>query len=51
MGAQPSESVVKLFKSAGVMDRYERFKKGESLDVLLAEAKAENEKRNAAIKA
>mgnify|MGYP005816105757 CR=1 FL=1 len=50
-GAQPSESVLKLFKSAGVTDRYERFKKGEALDVLLSEAKAENEKRNAAIKA
>src|SRR5512133_1491224 len=48
-GAQPSESVVKLFKSAGVLDRYERFKKGESLEVLLAEAKTANEQRNAAI--
>ncbi|MEN6572437.1 MAG: 30S ribosomal protein S16 [Anaerolineaceae bacterium] len=50
-GAKPSESVMKLFKSAGLLDRYERFKKGESLEVLLAEAKADNEKRNAAIKA
>lgn len=50
-GAQPSESVVKLFKSAGVLDRYERFKKGESLEVLLAEAKTANEQRNAAIRA
>ena len=50
-GAQPSESVLKLFKSAGVIDRYERYKKGESLETLVAEAKAENEKRNAAIKA
>ena len=50
-GAQPSESVVQLFKSAGVLDRYERFKKGESLEVLLAEAKTANEQRNAAIRA
>lgn len=50
-GAKPSESVMKLFKSAGLLDRFERYKKGESLEVLLAEAKADNEKRNAAIKA
>ena len=50
-GAKPSESVMKLFKSAGVLDRYERFKKGESLEVLLAEAKTANEERNAAIRA
>jgi len=43
--------VMKLFKSAGVLDRYERFKKGESLEVLLAEAKTANEERNAAIRA
>jgi len=42
---------MKLFKSAGVLDRYERFKKGESLEVLLAEAKTANEERNAAIRA
>ena len=48
-GAKPSESVMKLFKSAGLLDRYERFKKGESLEVLLAEAKSANESRNAAI--
>jgi small subunit ribosomal protein S16 len=50
-GAKPSESVMKLFKSAGLLDRYERFKKGESLEVLLAEAKSANESRNAAIHA
>lgn len=47
-GAQPSESVMKLFKSVGLIDRYERFKKGEAVDVLLAEAKAAMEKRAAA---
>lgn len=47
-GAQPSESVMKLFKSVGLLDRYERFKKGEALDVLLADAKAAMEKRAAA---
>lgn len=37
-GALPTESVAKLFKSCGLMDRFERFKKGESLEVLLEEA-------------
>jgi hypothetical protein len=30
--------VEKVFKSAGVMDRWERFKKGESIETLLKEA-------------
>ncbi len=46
-GAQPSESVNKLFKSVGLLDRFARYKKGEALDVLLAEAKAYYEKRAA----
>jgi small subunit ribosomal protein S16 len=37
-GAQPSESVAKIFRSVGLMERYERFKKGEPLETLLAEA-------------
>ena len=37
-GALPTKSVAQLFKSAGVSERYERLKKGESADVLLAEA-------------
>jgi small subunit ribosomal protein S16 len=45
-GAQPSESALQVFKSAGLMDRYERFKKGEALETLLAEAAAMEEKRN-----
>ncbi len=45
-GAQPSESALQVFKSAGLMDRYERFKKGESLETLLAEAASMEEKRN-----
>jgi small subunit ribosomal protein S16 len=39
-GAQPSESVMRLFKTTGLMTRYERLKAGESLEVLLAEATA-----------
>jgi small subunit ribosomal protein S16 len=37
-GAQPSESVAQLFKTAGVTERYERLKAGESVETLLAEA-------------
>jgi small subunit ribosomal protein S16 len=33
-GAQPSDSVVKLFTSVGLMDRYARFKAGESVEKL-----------------
>ena len=49
-GAQPSESVLKLFKSVGLMDRFARFKAGEPLDALMVEAKAVYEKRAAARK-
>jgi len=44
-GAQPSESVMKLLQSAGVMDRYTRFKAGEPVDTLIAEANEANSKR------
>lgn len=37
-GAQPSESVVKLFNNVGLMDRFNRLKAGESAETLLAEA-------------
>lgn len=39
-GAQPSESVMQLFTSVGLMDRYNRLKKGEAVETLLAEAQA-----------
>ncbi len=44
-GAQPSESVTKLFKTSGLQSRYERFKAGESLENLMAEAKTSQETR------
>lgn len=44
-GALPTESVAKLFKSCGLMDRFERFRKGESLEVLLEEAASVASKR------
>ena len=40
VGAQPTESVGKILKSAGAAERYQRFKQGEPLDTLVAEAKA-----------
>jgi small subunit ribosomal protein S16 len=45
-GAQPSESALQVFKSAGLLDRYERFKKGEVLETLVAEAKEAEAARN-----
>lgn len=39
-GAQPSDSAMQVFRSAGLLDRYERFKKGEPVETLLEEAKA-----------
>ena len=38
-GAQPSGSVTRIFKTVGLLDRFERFKAGESIDTLLEEAK------------
>ncbi len=46
-GALPTESVGQVFKSAGLLDRFERFKKGEAVEVLLKEA-AEAASRRAA---
>lgn len=45
-GAQPSESVLQVFNSIDLMTRYERFKQGESLEVLLQEAKEAEAARN-----
>jgi small subunit ribosomal protein S16 len=46
-GALPTESVEQVFKSAGVMDRFERLKKGEQEEALLAEATEAEAKRAA----
>lgn len=37
-GALPTESVGQVFKSAGVMERFERLKKGEAVEGLMKEA-------------
>ncbi len=39
-GAQPSESVAKLLKVTGTLDRFARLKQGEALETLVAEAEA-----------
>lgn len=49
-GALPTESVEKIFKSAGTLERFERFKKGETLELLLDEAAAAEAKRAAPVK-
>jgi small subunit ribosomal protein S16 len=37
-GAQPSDSVMQLFKTTGLLERYERYKAGEALETLMKEA-------------
>ncbi len=49
-GALPTESVGQVFKGAGVLDRFERFKKGESVETLLKEATEASAKRAAPVK-
>jgi small subunit ribosomal protein S16 len=49
-GAQPSESVAKLFKQIGLADRYERLRKGEKPEKLLAEADAARKERPVNVK-
>ena len=45
-GAQPSDSALSVMNTAGTMDRYERFKAGEDIEDLLAEAKSAEAARN-----
>jgi len=53
-GAQPSDSVSQIFRTVGLMERFDRYKKGEALDVLKSEAEKiyqkhlSNQKTNAA---
>jgi len=49
-GAQPSESVTRLFNAVGLTDRYKRFKAGEAVEALLEEAKPAYEKHGAMAK-
>src|ERR671923_2431920 len=49
-GALPTESVQKVFRSAGIMDRFERFKQGESIETLVKEGEEAETKRGASVK-
>jgi small subunit ribosomal protein S16 len=49
-GALPTESVGQVFKAAGTMARWERFKKGESVETLVKEAEEAEAVRGAARK-
>jgi small subunit ribosomal protein S16 len=44
-GAQPSESVIKIFNTIGLMDRFARVKAGESLETVMADSAAAKLKR------
>lgn len=46
-GALPTESVAQIFKSSGTQARFDRFKKGEAVEALVAEAAADEAKRAA----
>jgi small subunit ribosomal protein S16 len=43
-GAQPSDSVVAIFRTVGTLERFERFKKGEAVETLIAEAQTASAK-------
>jgi small subunit ribosomal protein S16 len=49
-GAQPSESVARLFKQVGLADRFERLKKGEKAEKLVAEAETAKKERPVVVK-
>jgi len=40
VGASPSDSVARIFKTHGTMDRFQRLRAGAALDALVAEAEA-----------
>jgi small subunit ribosomal protein S16 len=43
VGAQPSESMVKILNRLGTLERLERLKAGESIEALVAEAEAKKQ--------
>jgi small subunit ribosomal protein S16 len=49
-GALPTESVEKILKTAGTLERFERYKKGDTLEALLEEASAAEAKRAAPVR-
>jgi len=49
-GALPTESVGQVFKTSGLLERFERFKKGEPVEGLLKEAAEAATRRAAPVK-
>lgn len=49
-GAQPSDAVKQLFHTIGLNERFERFKQGEDIEILLEEAEAAEAARGASSK-
>jgi small subunit ribosomal protein S16 len=49
-GAQPSESVMKLLKTVGALERYNRFKAGEAVETLTTEAEAAAKARTTSVR-
>ena len=49
-GAKPSESVEQIFKTAGTLERWERFKQGEDVETLMKEAAEAEASRNTTVK-
>ena len=49
-GALPTESVAQVFKASGTQARFDRLKKGEALEALVAEAAEAQTKRAAPVK-
>jgi small subunit ribosomal protein S16 len=49
-GALPTESVAQVFKTAGTLERFERFKKGEAVEALMQEAEEASSRRAAPAK-
>lgn len=45
-GAKPTESVEQVFKSVGILERFERYKQGESVETLMKEAEEAESKRS-----
>lgn len=49
-GALPTDSVQQVFKAAGTLERWERFKKGEAIETLVQEAEQAEAARGASNK-
>jgi small subunit ribosomal protein S16 len=49
-GARPTESVEQIFKTAGTLERWERFKTGEDVETLMNEAAEAESSRNTTAK-